>query len=105
MKASPIEWKIVQTYADGKAQRWIGPAGSEEPAARTEISDGAPRQDVVNVEEGGTQNSSGQSSGAATAAQSQEEDDDGTDWVPIALGAVALVVSAAALFVARRRTS
>jgi len=107
VKAGPIEWKIVQTYADGKAQRWIGPAGSEEPAARTEITESAPQVDVVNVEEGGSgQSGAGQNAGTATAGQAKaDDDDDGTDWVPIALGAVALVVAVAALVMARRRTS
>jgi uncharacterized protein YcnI len=103
VKAGPIDWKIVQTYADGKAQRWIGPPDSEEPAARTDIRDGAPAQDVVAVNGGeASQQAAAPASGAASAS-SEEEDDDGTDWIPIALGGVALAVAVVALVAARRR--
>jgi hypothetical protein len=59
----------------------------------------------VNVEEGESQPAAaGQSAAAATGGEDDEEDDDdGTDWIPIALGGLALVVSVAALLVARRR--
>jgi uncharacterized protein YcnI len=101
VKAGPIEWKIIQTYADGKAQRWIGPPDSEEPAARTEISETAPQQDVVAVNGG---NASAQASpGPATDAGSQDgDDDDGSDVLLIALAGAALVAAVAALIVALR---
>src|SRR5688572_12144229 len=44
-----ITWPIVQTYAGGDVQRWIGPADSDEPASRTTIAESATPQDVVAV--------------------------------------------------------
>jgi periplasmic copper chaperone A len=103
VRTGPIDWKVVQTYTD-QTVRWIGPPGSNSPAARIEISESAPRVDVVNVEEGGSEQGDAAQTGAtATDDGGEEDDDDGTDWIPIALGAVALVVSVAALIIARRR--
>lgn len=44
-----ITWPIVQRYADGSVQRWIGPPDSDEPASRTAISEQATPQDIVAV--------------------------------------------------------
>jgi len=41
-----VAWPAVQHYADGTAVRWIGPPGSEEPAAVTAVSPDAPRQNA-----------------------------------------------------------
>jgi uncharacterized protein YcnI len=104
VRAGPIDWKVIQDYSD-QTVRWIGPPGSNSPASRTEIIESAPREDVVNVESGGSEPAAaGEAAGGATATDGDEEDDDdGTDWIPIAVGALALVVSVVALLVARRR--
>jgi uncharacterized protein YcnI len=41
-----LSWRAIQTYADGSAVRWVGPPGSEEPAAVTVVSEDAPRQNA-----------------------------------------------------------
>jgi uncharacterized protein YcnI len=41
-----IVWRALQTYRDGTVVRWIGDPGSEEPAAITVVSAGAPRQNA-----------------------------------------------------------
>jgi uncharacterized protein YcnI len=97
VSAGPIDWKIVQTYTD-KVQRWIGPPGSEEPAARIDISETAPQQDVVAVNGG---NTSKQAS-PATATEPEKEGDAESNALPIALAAAALVAAIAALITALR---
>jgi len=103
VRTGPIDWKIVQTYADGHVQRWIGPPDSDEPAAVTDIRENAPAQDVVAVNGGEASQQNAAPASGATSASNEEEDGDGTDWIPITLGAVALAVSVFALIAARRR--
>ena len=45
-KPGVILWKTLQEYSDGTVVRWIGDPGSEEPAAATEISADAPKQNA-----------------------------------------------------------
>ena len=46
-----ISWKAIQRYDDGSESAWIGPPGSDQPAAVTRVSaDAAPQ----NAGEGGT---------------------------------------------------
>jgi uncharacterized protein YcnI len=101
VSAGPIDWKIVQTYTD-KVQRWIGPPGSEEPAARTDISESASQQDVVAVNGGNASPKASPAAAADGGSQDEDEDDDGSDALPIALAAAALVAAVAALIVALR---
>ena len=41
-----MSWKAIQTYSDGTAVRWVGPPGSEEPAAVTVVDADAPLQNA-----------------------------------------------------------
>ncbi len=100
-----IQWKALQTYDDGHISRWIGAADSENPAAVTTVSASAPRQNAGG--EGGEAATEGE--GAATATPSRPsaapasapvEDDDSP--LPLILGIVAVVLSAAALVVSLR---
>jgi uncharacterized protein YcnI len=100
-----IQWKALQTYDDGHISRWIGAADSENPAAVTTVSASAPRQNAGG--EGGE--AATESEGAATATPSRPsaapaaapvEDDDSP--LPLILGIVAVVLSAAALVVSLR---
>ena len=45
-EARDVAWPTLQHYADGTVVRWIGPPGSDEPAAVTTISPDAPRQNA-----------------------------------------------------------
>ena len=51
-KDGELRWAAIQTYADGKVVNWIGPPESENPAAITEVSSMAPKQNAGG--EGGT---------------------------------------------------
>ncbi len=92
-----LAWKAVQTYDDGKASRWIGAKGAEEPAAFTSISAGAPRQNAGGEGEP-TAAPAAAAAPAATVAQ-----DDGRDALTLALAAAGLLLGAAALLVALRK--
>ncbi len=101
----PIAWKAIQTYDDGEKARWIGPAGSESPAAITTVSKRYPKQNA-----GGEGDEAGGSAGTAAedTAQSDSGDDesggssdDTARWLAIAALAVALVSLAVVLL--RRR--
>ena len=99
-----IQWKALQTYDDGHISRWIGAADSENPAAVTTVSASAPRQnaggdgaDEAAAEGGATPTPSRPSAAPASAPAS---DDDSP--LPLILGIVAVVFSAAALLVALR---
>jgi uncharacterized protein YcnI len=98
-----ITWPIVQQYADGNVQRWIGPAGSDEPASRTQISESATPEDIIAVNGEKVPEAAEQPSGtpaAAPAAEPGEDDDEDEDERdPLALGLAggALVVALLAL--------
>jgi uncharacterized protein YcnI len=47
-----ITWRIVQRYKGGEAVRWIGGPDSDEPAARTTITESAVPVDVVDTVSG-----------------------------------------------------
>jgi uncharacterized protein YcnI len=47
-----IAWKIVQRYKGGEAVRWIGGPDSDEPAARTTITESAVPVDVIDTVSG-----------------------------------------------------
>lgn len=92
----PVSWKAVQTYADGQKVRWIGGPDTEEPAAVTEITASAPRE-----------NAGGEAAAAETtpadAASPDREGGDGLAIAALAVGLLALIVSGAALLKARGR--
>lgn len=92
----PVSWKAIQTYADGQKVRWIGGPDTEEPAAVTEITASAPRE-----------NAGGEADAAeATPADAASQDEEGGDGVAIGalvVAVLALVVSGAALIRTRSR--
>lgn len=93
----PVSWKAIQTYADGQKVRWIGGPDTEEPAAVTQITASAPRE-----------NAGGEAAAAeaAPADAAPQDDDGGGDGLAIAalvVGVLALAVSGAALLRARGR--
>jgi uncharacterized protein YcnI len=104
VQAGELEWKVIQGYTDA-TDRWIGPPDSEQPAARTTISEQATPQDVINTEEGGA--ASQESPGEAAITEGDGGGGGDSNTVPIILGVVALVAALAALGVAltaRRRS-
>ena len=104
VRAGELEWKVIQRYTDA-TDRWIGPADSEQPAPRTEISEQADPQDVINTESGTVETQQG---GAEQPAADSGGGEGDSDTAPIVLGAVALVAALAALGIAlagRRRSS
>jgi uncharacterized protein YcnI len=48
-----LSWKAIQTYSDGTEVRWVGPPGSEEPAAVTIVDADAPLQNAGGESSGG----------------------------------------------------
>jgi uncharacterized protein YcnI len=103
VRAGELEWKVIQRYTDA-TDRWIGPADSEQPAPRTNITEQASPQDVINTESGTVESQPG---GAETPAADTGGGDGDSNTVPIVLGAVALVAALAALGIAlagRRRS-
>lgn len=87
-----VAWKVVQRYDDGEEAAWIGPPGSERPAAVTRVSASAPRRNV-----------GGEGSTAPPARTEESDDDGGSSMLALALGAAGLLLGAAALVVALRR--
>lgn len=94
----PISWKAIQTYADGKKVRWIGGPDTEEPAAVTQITASAPRENA------GGEAAAAEATPADAAEQEQEDEGgDGLAIAALAVGLLALVVSGVALLRARGR--
>ena len=97
VQAGELEWKVIQQYTDA-TDRWIGPPDSEQPAARTEISESATPVDAINTEEGGAAT---QDQAAQTGETSGDGGGDGdSNTVPIIIGIAALVTALAALGIA-----
>jgi uncharacterized protein YcnI len=95
-----LEWKVIQRYTDA-IDRWIGPPDSEQPAARTTISESATPTDVINTEEGGAAPQKADSGQATADTGGDGGGGDGdSNTVPIVIGIVALVAALAALGIA-----
>jgi uncharacterized protein YcnI len=93
VKAGELEWKVIQKYTDA-TDRWIGPPDSEQPAPRTNITEQAEPQDVINTEEGTVKT---EQTASTTPASDSGGGDGDSNTVPIVLGAAALVAALAAL--------
>ena len=108
-KAGELQFKALQTYADGTVVRWIGAPGSENPAAVVLVDASAAKQNAGGESsegEGGTPPARDPATarpGAGTAPQPFSEDDDGGSTLAIILGAAGLVLGLIALIVALRR--
>ena len=107
VREGTLEWKVIQQYTNA-TDRWIGPPDSENPAARTTITESATPVDAINTEEGTpTAQADGAQTGtpapASGASVSVNQD---SDALPLILAIVALVAGLAALAVSlagRRR--
>jgi len=107
-EAGELQFKALQTYADGNVVRWIGAPGSENPAAVVKVDASAATENAGGESgegEGGTPPAPDPATarpGAGTAPQPFSEDGGGST-LAIALGAAALVLGLIALIVALRR--
>ena len=100
-----LEWKVIQQYTNA-TDRWIGPPDSENPAARTTITESATPVDAINTESGTTPTEGGGAPGNTTAAATTGGGDEDSDALPLILSIAALVAGLAALtltLVGRRR--
>ena len=99
-----LTWKAVQRYSDGSEAAWIGPPDSENPAAVTEVSAAAARQNAggEGAEAGG---GAAPAEAPADPAPAAAEDDGGgtSGTLGLVFGIAGLVLGAAALAVALRR--
>jgi MYXO-CTERM domain-containing protein len=95
-----LVWPVTQRYQGGEVVSWTGPADSETPAPRVEISEPGGGQ-------AGATETAAETAGETetTAAPTTAASDDGGDTVPIVLSIAALVLAAAALALAVRRRS
>ena len=112
-KAGDLQFKALQTYADGTVVRWIGAPDSENPAAVVKVDASAAKQNA------GGESAGRDSEGAAPAATTTETapsatvaaagDEGSGDTLAIVLGGAGLLLGAVALAVsvraARRRPS
>jgi len=107
VKEGALEWKVIQEYTDA-TDRWIGPPDSENPAARTTITESATPVDAINTESGAPTGEAGDSGAAPAAAASSGGKDEDSDTLPLVLSIAALVAGLAALGLTlagrRRRT-
>jgi uncharacterized protein YcnI len=103
VQTGDIAWPVVQRYANGEVQRWIGPAGSDSPASRTKISESAAPQDVISV------NGEKVSAGSATTPPSGDgatapaAATQGRDTLTLVLAIAGVVLGALALLLALTR--
>ena len=112
---NPVEegelvWAVTQRYAGGETVGWTGPADSDTPAPRTEITESAPATDVLDVASGSTADPGTATETTATVTAAPEEaeaaaesNEEGGDTLPTVLSIVALLVALAALATTLRR--
>jgi uncharacterized protein YcnI len=108
-----IAWRAIQTYDNGEKVRWIGPTDSDTPAAVTEITESAPRENAggegsaaeAQQEAAGTGGAAAEQTATPAPAtqQTAADDDGGSDTLALVLALVALVLGAIALFVSLTR--
>ena len=98
-----LAWKAVQRYDDGEEAAWIGPPGSDHPAAVTTISASAPRQNAGGEGEGEAPAAPAAAPATPAAAPGGDGDDGDGGLVALLLGAGGIVLGATALAVALRR--
>ena len=120
-EAGELSWKAIQTYDDGTAVRWVGPPGSEEPAAVTIVDADAPEQNAGGESAGGepaeptetepvetteTEPEPAETEPTETGNEEHEEteaaatsssDDSGTDWVARFLAFIGVACAFAAI--------
>ncbi len=106
VREGTLEWKVIQQYTNA-TDRWIGPPDSENPAARTTITESATPVDAINTEEGTpAAEAGGSQTGTPAASGASVNVDQDSDALPLILAIAALVAGLAALAVSlagRRR--
>jgi len=103
-----LQFKVLQTYADGEVARWIQdwPAGSPEPERPGPVLDlrvGAPG--VIPPSTTSTSSTTTTTGPTSTTSRPAESSDDGDDNTPLIIGAVVLfmlAMGATTYFVVRR---
>jgi len=104
-KPGELEFKALQTYADGTVVRWIGAPDSDNPAAVVKVEASAAKQNAGGESgDGGTPPAPSLADaepGQGTAPQPFVADDN--DTLPLILGAAGLALGLIALIVALRR--
>ena len=92
-----ITWKAIQRYDDGSESAWIGPPGSDQPAAVTRVSaDAAPRTPAGRAGRRGPRR-------RRTRGPPPSGRRTGSDTLALVLGGAGLLLGAAALVIALRR--
>lgn len=102
-----LQWKAIQTYADGQKVRWIGSPDSDEPAAITVVDGDAPRQNAGGEADDGAAAAPNEPAPAEVESGTAEEsgDDDGSAGLAIAglvVGGLGLLAGGTALARSRR---
>ncbi len=95
-----LEFKALQTYAGGEVVRWIGAEGSDNPSAIVSVVE--PQGADAASHGGGASEEATPAAAAAASATSDDGSGNGLAIVALIVGALGLVVGAAALFAARR---
>jgi uncharacterized protein YcnI len=85
-----LVWRVLQKYDDNDVVRWIGPPDSDEPAARTAISELAVPVDTLDV-------STGKTTSATAASAADSAGGGGRDGLTLAIAVVAAVLAALGL--------
>jgi uncharacterized protein YcnI len=110
-KAGDVSWKALQAYGD-QIVRWIGPPGSEQPAAVTKVVEGAPVQNAggENAEDGGsTETTPAETTTTAPAAETTSaapasgSAGDDNDWPALIIAILGLVLGFVALLLVLTR--
>jgi uncharacterized protein YcnI len=104
VESGDITWPVVQRYANGDVQRWIGPADSESPASRTRIAEDVVPQDVVSVNGESSAAAAPPAAGATPApARRATAVDRGRDPLALTLAVAGVALGALALIAALTR--
>ena len=101
-----LTFKTIQTYANGKVVRWIGPPSADQTAPTVNVTQkGGVLEDVAGTEAGpGSQQAASQTSGATgTKESSSKKASKGLGVAALVIGIAALVVGVVALLASRRR--
>jgi uncharacterized protein YcnI len=104
-KPGELQFKALQTYADGTVVRWIGAPDSENPAAVVKVDASAAKQNAGGEGEaaGGAPAATAAAAAPAATVASSSSDDGGSNTLALILGAAGLVLGLIALIVALRR--
>jgi uncharacterized protein YcnI len=108
-----VSWKALQVYQGGEIVRWIGPPGSDQPAAVTKVAQGVPPQNAGGENEGGgstettptatTETTTPTAVTTSAAPASTSSDDGSTDWAARIIAFLGLLAGIVALVVVLTR--